>query len=90
MTAPVFPLPAASRDAIVRTALEEDLGTAGDLTSAITVSADATATAEIVVRKPGVMAGLDLAAAAFALCDGSLSIKINAKDGDRVTAGEPS
>ncbi len=88
MTAPVFPLPAASRDAIVRTALEEDLGTAGDLTSAITVSADATATAEIVVRKPGVMAGLDLAAAAFALCDGSLSIKINAKDGDRVTAGE--
>lgn len=46
-------------------ALAEDLGLAGDLTSQATLPADATATATMSAREPGVIAGLALAAEAF-------------------------
>ncbi len=49
----------------VRAALAEDLGRAGDITSAATIPPDAVARATIAARKPGVIAGLDLARAAF-------------------------
>ena len=39
----------------VAAALEEDLGQAGDITTDPIISADATAEAEIVARKPGVV-----------------------------------
>ncbi len=87
MTAPVFPLPPSTRNALVRATLEEDLGTAGDITSATTVAADAVASAQIVVRKPGVMAGLDLAAAAFVLCDESIATTHLVQDGASVQPG---
>jgi nicotinate-nucleotide pyrophosphorylase (carboxylating) len=51
-------------DAVER-ALAEDLGRAGDITSAATIPADASAEAVIAARRPGVIAGLALAAAAF-------------------------
>ena len=47
----------------VRAALKEDLGRAGDITSAATIPAGTTARAVIVARKPGVLAGLPLARA---------------------------
>jgi len=87
MTAPVFPLPPSSRDALVRAALEEDLGTAGDITSEATVRAGVEASAHVVARKPGVMSGLDLAAAAFALSDEAITTKLLVSDGDKVDAG---
>ena len=49
----------------VRTALEEDLGTAGDITTDAIIAADARSEAEIVARKAGVIAGLDLEAELF-------------------------
>ena len=50
-------------DAAVRLALAEDLGLAGDLTSQSTLPPEAVATAAIVTREAGVIAGLPLAAA---------------------------
>ena len=46
----------------VAAALEEDLGQAGDITTDPIIPLHATAEAEIVARKEGVIAGLDLAA----------------------------
>jgi nicotinate-nucleotide pyrophosphorylase (carboxylating) len=74
------------RDA-VRAALREDLGRAGDITSAATIPATATATADLVARRPGVIAGLALAAAAFREMDASIRFEPKVADGDRVKAG---
>ena len=52
-------------DEAVRRALDEDLGRAGDITTLATIPATATAVAVIAARKPGVLAGLPLAEAAF-------------------------
>ncbi len=87
MTAPAFPLPDALLDRCVGAALEEDLGSAGDITSSLTVDADAKATARIVARLAGVIAGLDVAVRVFALVDASLAVDTLAQDGDGVTAG---
>jgi nicotinate-nucleotide pyrophosphorylase (carboxylating) len=87
VTAPAFPLPPAALDRTVLAALEEDFGPAGDITSSTTVAAEVQASADIVARKPGVMAGLDVAARAFALMDMTLAIEFLADDGDGVIAG---
>ena len=54
--------------AIVRLALAEDVGR-GDITTEATVSADATATAEILQKAPGVLCGLPVIEAVFADLD---------------------
>ncbi len=87
MTAPAFPLPDALLDRCVQAALAEDLGTAGDITSSLTVDADTEAAVQILTRKAGVIAGLDVAARAFALIDSSLTIDFHTDDGDGVSAG---
>jgi nicotinate-nucleotide pyrophosphorylase (carboxylating) len=74
------------RDA-VRAALKEDLGRAGDITSAATIPAEATATADLRARKPGVIAGLALAAASFHEMDASIRFAAKVRDGDAVKAG---
>lgn len=71
----------------VRAALEEDLGRAGDITSQLTIPADKTATARLVARKPGRIAGLICAEAAFRLVDPSLKFEASAPDGSDVAAG---
>ena len=71
----------------VRAALVEDLGRAGDITSAATIPAEAVATADLVARKPGVLAGLDMAAAAFREVDPAIRFDAQAADGDAVKAG---
>ena len=56
----------------VRAALREDLGRAGDITSAATIPADAVAEAEFGARDAGVLAGLAFAEAAFREVDPSV------------------
>jgi nicotinate-nucleotide pyrophosphorylase (carboxylating) len=58
-------------DELIDRALAEDVGD-GDLTTAILVPPDARASARIVQRAPGVVAGLDVAAAVFARFDVTL------------------
>ena len=59
MTVP--PLPPVMIEPLVRAALLEDLGRAGDITSDAIVPAEAVARVALVARQAGVVAGLDLA-----------------------------
>ena len=72
----------------VRAALLEDLGRAGDITTNATVAPDATAKAVLASRENGVVAGLPLAEAAFALIGGGLDFTSHLADGDRVAPGD--
>lgn len=72
----------------VRQALEEDLGLAGDITSAACVPADAMSKAVISARRPGVIAGVDLALAAFRLVDRDVEVRVERGDGATVGAGD--
>ncbi len=73
---------------IVRAALLEDLGRAGDITTEAVVPADATVEAVIAARQPGVLAGLDAALLAFELLDPGLQIDRRRADGERISRGE--
>ena len=70
----------------VNMALEEDFGQAGDITSDAIISAHATAAAEIVACKPGVIAGLDLAAASFKALDPDAQFVADVADSAKVAA----
>ena len=59
---------------LVRAALLEDLGRAGDLTTDAIVPAGLVARTALVAREAGVVAGLDLAKLAFALIDPNIAI----------------
>jgi nicotinate-nucleotide pyrophosphorylase (carboxylating) len=74
---------------VVRAALLEDLGRAGDITTEAVVPAEATVEAVIAARQPGVLAGLDAALLAFELLDPALRIERRRIDGDRISRGEP-
>lgn len=71
----------------VEAALAEDLGRAGDVTSAAVILAGATARAAIVARADGRLAGLQLAEAAFAALDPRIAFTAEAADADRVAPG---
>ena len=71
----------------VEQALLEDLGTRGDITTDATVAADARATATFGARRAGVIAGLDVAAAAFVAVDAEVVFEPLVRDGARVEAG---
>ncbi len=68
------PLPRIMLEPLVRHALLEDLGRAGDLTTDAIVPIDARTEAALVARQAGVIAGLDLARLAFELIDPSIAI----------------
>jgi nicotinate-nucleotide pyrophosphorylase (carboxylating) len=72
---------------MVRRALEEDLGRAGDLTSDLVVPADARARARLVARKAGTIAGLIAADSAFSLVDPALGLHVEIPDGTQVPGG---
>ncbi|HVZ91124.1 MAG TPA: carboxylating nicotinate-nucleotide diphosphorylase [Rhizomicrobium sp.] len=72
---------------IVRHALEEDLGRAGDVTSELTVPAERRLLAKLVARKPGVVAGLVAAECAFGLVDPSLRVSVEIPDGSKAEPG---
>ena len=71
----------------VRAALLEDIGRAGDITSELTIPAGAHATARLVARKPGRIAGLIAANAAFRLVDPALKFTVSMPDGSDVPPG---
>ncbi|MER9171816.1 carboxylating nicotinate-nucleotide diphosphorylase [Mesorhizobium opportunistum] len=87
MTSPP-PLPGIVIEPIVRSALLEDLGKAGDLTSDAIIPFDCKATFAFRARQSGVVAGLDLVAYAFMLVDPSIDINFGRLDGSRIAAGE--
>jgi len=72
---------------LVRGALLEDLGRAGDLTTDSIVPVEVSARAALVARESGVVAGLDLAKLAFELIDPEIAVEIAANDGSVVAPG---
>jgi len=80
-------LPRIVIEPLVRGALLEDLGRAGDLTSDSTIGADETARVALVSREPGVIAGTDCARLAWELVDPRIVISDLLPDGSRVQPG---
>jgi nicotinate-nucleotide pyrophosphorylase (carboxylating) len=74
-------------DDAVRRALDEDLGRAGDITSAATLPEGTRARAKLVARKAGTIAGLECARRAFALLDPAVSFRALHRDSDKVAEG---
>jgi nicotinate-nucleotide pyrophosphorylase (carboxylating) len=84
----VEPLPRFLVADAVAKALAEDMGRAGDLTTAATVPSSARAHALLVAREAGRIAGLDLCTAAFHALDPSIDVTIKIPDGANVAASE--
>ena len=80
-------LPRLMIEPLVRAALAEDLGRAGDLTTDAIIPADATAEVAIVSREPGVIAGLACAELAWQLVEPRIAVTIETPDGSRVHPG---
>ena len=74
-------------DGIIHRALAEDLGD-GDVTTLNTIPADAEYTGDFLVKAPGVIAGLQVAARVFATLDPAVHFQTFAPDGDRVSHGD--
>lgn len=82
------PLPDIVLDPIVRLALSEDLGRAGDLTTDATIPPDTQMVAHIRARMPGRLAGLDAATYALKLIDETTSFELQKHDGDALEPGD--
>ncbi|MEP7159695.1 MAG: carboxylating nicotinate-nucleotide diphosphorylase [Dermatophilaceae bacterium] len=72
---------------VVRAALLEDLGRAGDLTTDATVPADLTGSVALVARDAGVVAGSACARLAWTLVDPRVEVRVDLPDGSRVSPG---
>ncbi|HTR12891.1 MAG TPA: carboxylating nicotinate-nucleotide diphosphorylase [Roseiarcus sp.] len=84
---PLAPLPRILIEPLVREALLEDLGRAGDLTTDAIVPQDLTTKTVMAARQEGVVAGLDLAALAFSLIDPAIRFRAVVEDGAAVKPG---
>ena len=76
-------------DALLRRALAEDLGLAGDITTSSLIPADAMASAELNARKPGVLCGTHIAARVFALLSPQIKYTRQAEDGATLQPNTP-
>jgi len=85
---PIEPLPALLVEPIVRAALAEDLGRAGDITTNAVVPAEARLDGVIAARQPGIAAGIDTARFAFHLLDPSIRFIVEKPDGATVAKGD--
>jgi nicotinate-nucleotide pyrophosphorylase (carboxylating) len=86
-TMTVMPVPARAIEKIVLAALEED-NPRGDLTGNTLIPAQATATAAVIAREPGICAGLDTFIAAMKLSDPALELVPALADGEAFAAGD--
>ena len=88
MTQTYATLPDLILEPLVKSALMEDLGTYGDITTRAVIPADVPYTALLNARADGVASGLQIAAIAFRLVDPSLQIRPLKRDGDRIAKGD--
>jgi nicotinate-nucleotide pyrophosphorylase (carboxylating) len=73
---------------LVNMALEEDLGSVGDLTSQAIIPPDLMGQAVLVARQTGVLAGLPAFQQTFAVVDPALSVECLREDGAQVQSGD--
>jgi nicotinate-nucleotide pyrophosphorylase (carboxylating) len=74
-------------DDLVRAALREDLGRAGDLTTDAIVPVDARGKARIVAREAGVVSGVFVVERVFAVLDPQVTVHVAVADGGRLEPG---
>jgi len=84
----ITPLPDLLIEPIVRAALAEDLGRAGDVTAAACLPAGEQITAVFAARAEGRLSGLDCARLTVAAMDPHARFETNRGDGDDLAAGE--
>jgi nicotinate-nucleotide pyrophosphorylase (carboxylating) len=85
--AAITPPPQAHIDELVRRALAEDLGEAGDITTDSVIPSERRAAAVIAARKPGVLAGLPVALRVFQLVDAQVRLNATLTDGAPLVPG---
>ena len=71
----------------VSTALQEDLGLLGDITSQATIAENHKSSAEIILKEDAVLCGIDFAILTFKLLDRKIKIKKQKKDGLKFKKG---
>ena len=81
-------LPRELVEAAVASALTEDLGLAGDITSEATIPVGTRAAGVLAARKAGVVAGVQLVEAAFKAVDGDTHVDVLIADGGKLKAGD--
>jgi nicotinate-nucleotide pyrophosphorylase (carboxylating) len=77
----------AELETLIRTALEEDLGS-GDITTSCTVAPGASGKGCIVAKEPLVLAGIDIARQVFLTVDSGLEVTFSQSDGSRAMEGD--
>lgn len=82
------PLDVESYREVVRRALAEDLGAAGDITTEATVPAGARAKGVFLVKADCVLAGLDVALETFRILEPGVQVGVRRQDGERCAPGE--
>jgi nicotinate-nucleotide pyrophosphorylase (carboxylating) len=82
------PLPDIVLEPIVKLALAEDLGVAGDVTTDALIDSDIDGRWALHAREAGVVAGLDAATLAGWLIDPDMVFEVSAPDGTSVKAGD--
>ena len=74
---------------VIRRAIDEDLDGGVDVTTVATVPLEQRATLDLVARRPGIAAGIPVAAAVFSVVSGdAVSIRYGKSDGDMVQVGD--
>lgn len=73
-------------DQVIRMALDEDLGAAGDITTSAVVPPGVRLSASLVARAPGTVAGLDVGLRAFTTVDDAVEVQRMVNDGEKVVA----
>ena len=74
---------------VIRRAIDEDLDGGVDVTTVATVPLEQRATLDLVARRPGIAAGIPVAAAVFSVMSGdAVSIRYGKYDGDMVQVGD--
>jgi nicotinate-nucleotide pyrophosphorylase (carboxylating) len=76
-----------SVSALIRSALEEDIG-CGDITSSLIITEEHRSKAHIIAKDSFVLAGLPFVSEVFRILDASLSFRTFFKDGDQATKGD--
>lgn len=80
-------MPTIMIEPLVRAALLEDLGRAGDITAGSVIPEGTRTQVALTSRETGVIAGLDCAAIAFSLLDPAAEFRTVVRDGGRVAPG---
>ena len=74
-------------ESLILLAIEEDFGS-GDYTSQSCIPSDSTGKASLIIKEPGVLAGIRVSKNIFSLIDTNLEIQSWLSDGERVNVGE--